>query len=95
VIGIRADKALVDGGILTQPEYAGWYPGEGWTVENEGVTPDIIVENRPQDLAQGKDRQLDKAIEELWKLHAESPPLKPEWGPPPTKTRDAFKDELE
>ena len=35
----------------------------GWIVENEGVAPDIDIEQAPALIKQGKDPQLDKAIE--------------------------------
>jgi tricorn protease len=94
IIGIRADKSLVDGGVLTQPEYAGWYPDGGWVVENHGVDPDIVVQNLPQELARGVDAQLDRGLEELTKLHTQDPPIVPNFGPAPNKSRDAFKAEL-
>ena len=94
VVGIRADKTVIDGGVLTQPEFAGWYPDGGWLIENHGVDPDILVQNLPQELARGVDTQLDRAIAELTRLHAEHPPLVPQFGPAPKKTRDAFQGEL-
>ena len=36
-------------------------------VENHGVAPDIEVDDRPDDVARGKDAQLDRAIEEVMK----------------------------
>lgn len=63
VVGIQPDKKLVDGGILTQPEFSFWFKSTGWNVENQGVTPDIEVDNAPQDYKNGTDNQLDKAIE--------------------------------
>jgi tricorn protease len=93
VVGIRADKPLVDGGILTQPEYAWWDPRQGWGLENHGVDPDIVVENPPQAVAKGDDAQLDRAIEEVLRLHEERPPVKPDFGPAPDKSRGAFERE--
>jgi tricorn protease len=93
VIGIRGDKPLVDAGMLTQPEYALYHPKRGWAIENHGVDPDIVVENEPQDVARGVDAQLDRAIQELMRLHAEKPPQKPEWKPAPDHSRDAYKSE--
>lgn len=90
VIGIRADKPLVDGGVTTQPEYAHWWPAHGWAVENHGVDPDIEVANRPQDLAQGLDPQLDRGIAEVLALLAQHPPVAPAFGPEPTKNRETF-----
>lgn len=95
VVGIRGDKPLVDGGFLTQPEYAYWYPDVGWGVENYGVDPDIPVQNLPQEVARGVDAQLDRGLQELERLWTESPPLAPAFGPEPKRTRDAYRDELE
>ncbi|MBI2568259.1 MAG: PD40 domain-containing protein [Candidatus Schekmanbacteria bacterium] len=94
VIGIRADKPLVDGGMLTQPEYASWYPDGGWIVENQGVKPDVEVVNLPQDVARGVDAQLDRGIAELDRLREQHPPLRPAFGPEPIKTRETFRGEL-
>ena len=72
VVGIRGDKLLVDGGFLTEPEFAWWDPKLGWDLENRGVEPDIEVQNLPQDLALEIDTQLDFAIQEVLRLHRES-----------------------
>jgi tricorn protease len=95
IVGIRADKALVDGGILTQPEFAGWYPDGGWVVENHGVDPDIEVQNFPQELAKGIDSQLDRGLAELERLREERPPIVPDFGPAPDKSRSAYSQELD
>ncbi len=94
VIGIRGDKPLVDGGMLTQPEYAWWDPQQGWALENRGVIPDIEIDNLPQDVAKGIDAQLDRGIQEVLKHHAEHPPVEPQFGPVPARTREANKKEL-
>jgi tricorn protease len=93
VVGIRADKPLVDGGMLTEPEYAWWDP-RGWAIENHGVDPDIEVQNLPQDLAKGIDSQLDRAVSEVMALHREHPPVVPQFGPVPDRSRTAFSREL-
>jgi tricorn protease len=36
-------------------------------MENYGVQPDILVENSPEDNLGGKDRQLERAVDELKK----------------------------
>jgi tricorn protease len=92
VVGIRLNKLLVDGGILTQPEFAWWDPQQGWELENRGVIPDIELQNLPQDLAKGKDAQLDRAIEEVLRLHGEQPPVRPAFGPVRVRTREAFRE---
>ena len=65
VIGIWPQHALVDGSITTQPEFSFWFEDVGWELENYGTDPDIKAEISPQDYAQGKDPQLDCAIEEV------------------------------
>ena len=41
------------------------FTSQGKKLEKEGVTPDVIVELKKEDVAQGKDGQLEKAIEVL------------------------------
>ena len=94
VVGIRGDKPLVDGGMLTEPEYAWWDPKHGWGLENRGVIPDIKVDNLPQDLARGIDAQLDRGIQEVMALHAKHPPLVPQFGPVKPKSRAAYQAEI-
>jgi tricorn protease len=36
-------------------------------MENYGVQPDLMVDNKPEDTLAGRDRQLEAAIEELMK----------------------------
>ncbi|MCY7361428.1 MAG: PDZ domain-containing protein, partial [Ignavibacteria bacterium] len=62
VVGISPRLALADGTITTQPEYATYMNDVGFGVENYGTDPDIEVDITPQDFAEGKDPQLDKAI---------------------------------
>ncbi len=94
VVGIRADKRLVDGGLVTQPEFAWWDPRDGWALENRGVEPDIELDNLPQDLARGVDAQLDRAIEEVLALHAKTPPVKPNFEPARKRSREDYRSEL-
>ncbi|MFH1278091.1 MAG: S41 family peptidase [Candidatus Eisenbacteria bacterium] len=94
VVGIRGDKPLVDGGMLTQPEYAYWEPPRGWGMENRGVDPDIPLDNLPQDLGRGVDAQLDRGIEEVMRLHSERPPVHPDFEPAPDRSRGSYRDEL-
>jgi tricorn protease len=62
VIGIDMRYHLVDGTLVTQPRYATWMRGPGWSVENHGVDPDVEVVTAPQDHAAGRDPQLDRAV---------------------------------
>jgi tricorn protease len=94
VVGIRGDKALVDGGMFTEPEFAWWEPKRGWAIENHGVDPDIVVQNLPQDLARGVDAQLDRAIQEVLELRKQRPPIEPSFGPTRDRSREGFRQEL-
>ena len=65
LIGISGAPPFVDGGSVTVPTF-GIYSKEGqWIVEGHGVDPDIEVLDDPALLAQGKDPQLDRAIQEV------------------------------
>lgn len=68
VVGINPSRRLVDGTIITQPEFAFWFKDVGWGVENYGTDPDIEVEIKPQDYAAGNDPQLDRSIQEALNL---------------------------
>jgi tricorn protease len=92
VVGIRGDKPLVDGGQLTQPEYAWWDARRGWAIENHGVDPDIEVVETPQDAARGVDAQLRKGIDEVLRRLAEDPPQWPTFEDEiPDKIREGFR----
>ncbi len=74
--------ALVDGGALTAPDNAVFDPiNNRWIAENEGVAPDIEVRLSARALAEGRDPQLDRAIEEALRLLEAEPP--PTVAPPP------------
>jgi len=80
VRGIRGNIPLIDGGYITRPEFARYGLDSKWVVENRGVQPDIVVENRPEQVVSGKDPQLDKALELVMKEIQEHPKKLP---PPP------------
>jgi len=54
---------LMDGGYITVPVGRFRDLKGNWVIENEGVTPDIPVDDRPDLLTKGYDPQLEKAIE--------------------------------
>lgn len=64
-------------------DYRVYSPGGEWVVENEGVTPDIIVEIDSKKMLNGYDSQLMKGVEVLlekikieprpWPKHPEYP----------------------
>jgi len=66
----------MDGTRVTAPNVAIWADGR-WVVENEGVAPDVEVEQLPAEVIAGKDPQLEKAIEIVLSELAKRPPHKP------------------
>ena len=55
---------FVDGGRVQIPNRAAYNTdGKSWGIENAGVEPDFDVEIMPPDFLQGKDPQLEKAVE--------------------------------
>ncbi len=87
VIG-TGQVALIDGSLLRIPRI-GVYTTKGVNMEREGVQPDVLVQDHPDQLARGIDTQLDKAVEVLqgdvlaWKKnHQPSVASKPGEGGP-------------
>lgn len=87
LVGIGGYPALIDGGYVTAPRW-GLYGTEGeWEVENVGVAPDVEVEEDPALVRQGREPQLDRAVELALEALAKNPPVKlkrpayPDYGP--------------
>jgi tricorn protease len=76
LVGILGFPRLMDGGMVTAPNLAIWVPDGGWIVENQGVPPDVEVEQWPADVNAGKDPQLDKAIALALEALERHPPKK-------------------
>ena len=77
VVGIAGFTPLMDGGYVTVP-ISGTYGLDGnWAIENEGVSADIELDNMPNDVAKGKDAQLEKAIEIILQKIADKPFVTP------------------
>ena len=81
---------FIDGGTMIAPR-GGFFTRDGkWAVENEGVGPDIEVENWPKDVIAGGDPQLERAVQEALRLLKAAPPNRrttepapPTWGKRP------------
>ena len=74
---------FVDGGSMIAPR-GGFFTRDGkWAVENEGVGPDIDVENWPKEVIAGKDPQLERAVQEAMRMLKERPVDRMEKEPPP------------
>jgi tricorn protease len=78
LVGIGGYPVLMDGGTVTAPSIAVWNANTSqWEIENNGIAPDIEVELDPALVRQGKDPQLDKAIEAVMQALAKKPVVMP------------------
>ncbi|WP_087149107.1 S41 family peptidase [Pedobacter lusitanus] len=65
LVGISGYPSLIDGGTVTAPNF-GIYGTDGkWIIENQGVAPDVFVEQKPKDLIEGRDPQLETTVKIL------------------------------
>jgi len=80
LVGISGLPPLIDNGFLSSPAFAFYTTDGKWDVEGYGVDPDYEVENTSSAVYQGKDAQLDKAIELIntgLKDYKKIPPIPP------------------
>lgn len=86
LIGISANPSLMDGGFLVVPYFRFFDRNYQWTVENEGVAPDIEVTLDPAATNVGRDTQLERAIAEAEQRLRSNPSRVPTKAPPyPTR----------
>ncbi len=78
VVGFDDVGRLVDKGYIIAPQTAPFGLEGEWIMENYGVDPDIEVDNKPDLVVQGKDPQLEKAIEIIMKKIKEEPKKLPQ-----------------
>lgn len=78
---------FVDGGSMIAPRFGFFSRDNRFAVENEGVAPDIDVENFPREVIGGRDPQLERAVQEGMRLlgthkdsRARQEPVPPTWG---------------
>ncbi len=83
LVGTWDTPPFVDGGRMVAPR-GGFYDVNGeWAVEGVGISPDILVEQTPKDVIEGRDPQLERAVKEaLDRMAIEGIELKPEPAPP-------------
>lgn len=86
LVGVLGYPEFIDGGSVTAPNVAFWTEEEGYAIENEGVAPDIEIEQWPVDVIQGRDPQLEKAIEIVMQQLNENPPVTPKRPAYPNKS---------
>jgi len=73
LVGIGGYPELIDGGHVTAPRAAIYGLNGDWEVENHGVSPDVEVDLEPAAWRQGRDAQLEKAIEVVMQQLKEHP----------------------
>ncbi|HVS81431.1 MAG TPA: PDZ domain-containing protein [Pyrinomonadaceae bacterium] len=78
---------FIDGGSMIAPRGGFFARDNRWAVENEGVAPDVDVENWPKDVIAGGDPQLERAVQEAMRMLKAHPvdragkePPPPTWG---------------
>ncbi len=83
---------FVDGGSMIAPRGGFFARDNRWAVENEGVAPDVDVENWPKEVIAGGDPQLERAVTEAMRMLKERPvdratkePPSPTWGVRPKR----------
>ena len=73
LVGTLGVPQTIDGGGVTAPDLAFYDMNGRWSVENEGVAPDIVVENTPADVIAGRDPQLERAVQEALRMLEQNP----------------------
>jgi tricorn protease len=71
-IWLNSANRLSDNGLVKAPMF-GVYGSGKWRIEGHGFEPDIVIDNLPHETFNGKDAQLDKAINLLKSLIKEDP----------------------
>ncbi len=72
LVGTLGIPATIDGGGITAPSLAFYDLNGKWAVENEGVAPDVEVEYSASEVNQGRDPQLERAVQEALQLLPQS-----------------------
>jgi len=86
LVGMSGNAGLVDGGYIAVPRFGIFDENEQWIIEGVGVSPDIEVVDRPEELAKGEDPCIEKAVEVLLKQLKENPPKKVNAPTPPDRS---------
>ncbi len=87
VIGITNRGTLIDGGEVNVPEFGFASPEGEWVIEGHGVDPDIVVDNDPKSVIEGRDPQLERGVQELMERIKKAPKVLPKRPVAPVKTK--------
>jgi tricorn protease len=68
LVGTTGVPPTIDGGGVTAPGLAFFNLNNEWAIENEGITPDIEVENDAASVIAGRDPQLERGVQEALRL---------------------------
>ncbi len=92
LVGISGNAGFVDGGSLSVPQFGVYDENGNWVVEGVGVSPDIEVVDRPEQMAKGEDPCIEKAVEVLLKELKQNPPKKV--SPPTPPDRSGWNEQM-
>lgn len=85
-VGIRSPlEPLMDGGVVAVPMFGIGEADGSWSVENQGTVPDIEVENDVRSAFNGRDLQLERAVEEVLRAIETDPPRTVKRPPDPVR----------
>jgi len=84
-VGSSPGWRMVDGGVVSVPNYGMYTLKDGWIIEGEGVKPDIDVPSDPNAFVLGVDPQVDRAIAVLLEEVRRNP--RPDVRPPKDRVR--------
>ena len=87
LIGISGNPQLADGGGILTSTFRFMDSAGNFVVENEGVSPDYEVVDRPELVARGEDPSLEFAVKYLLEQLEKNPPKEIVAPPAPTKFR--------
>jgi tricorn protease len=77
IVGISGSLPFIDGQDMRVPFMTSYSLDGEWIIENEGVVPDIEIDNDPLRQQAGEDQQLDRAIQEILKELENRKPVPP------------------
>jgi tricorn protease len=87
VVGITDRGSLIDGGTVNVPEFGFNSVTGEYIIEGHGVDPDIPVVQDPIAVLEGRDPQLERAVQEVMRPMEQNPKALPQRPAPPVRTR--------